>query len=131
MPHFNVAVNCLPCASNMVLMTIRYRFFHAHSCGFTGFQDTCKLRLEIIRRNGTLDRGARQWMGPRWRQPEHARKDDTQSCPASLEGRVLLSSPAKLEDGGQRKHGISCDTWPKQELVGNLSLSNEERRLRG
>ena len=50
---------------------------------------------------------------------------------ASLEGPVLLSSPAKLEDGGQRKHGISCDTWPKQELVGNLSLSNEERRLHG
>ena len=31
----------------------------------------------------------------------------------SLEGPVLLSSLAKLEDGGLRKHGISCDTWPK------------------
>ena len=47
------------------------------------------------------------------------------------EGPVLLSSLAKLEDGGPRKHGISCDTWPKQQLVGNLSFSNEERRLRG
>ena len=33
-------------------------------------------------------------------------------CRASLGDPVLLSSRAKLEDGGQ-KHGIHCDTWPK------------------
>ena len=78
-----------------------------------------------LRRNGA------PWMGPRWRLPERGRKDGIQSCRASLEDPVLLSSRAKLEDGGQRNHGISCDTWPKPELVENLSLSNEERRLRG
>ena len=33
---------------NMVLMTIRKRFFHTQSCVFTGFQDTCKFWFEII-----------------------------------------------------------------------------------
>ena len=64
-----------------------------------------------------LDRGARQWVGPRWRQPERGRKDGTQSCRGSLGDPALLSSRAKLGDGGQRKHEISCDTWPKPELV--------------
>ena len=74
----------------------------------------CLLCEEMV----PLDRGARQRMGPRWRQPERGRKDGTQMCRASLEDPVLLSSREKLEDGGGRKHGISCDTWPKPELVG-------------
>ena len=31
----------------MVFMMMRKRFFHTHSCGFNGFQDRCKFRLEI------------------------------------------------------------------------------------
>ena len=82
-------------------------------------------------KTGHLDPGAPQWMGRLWRQPERGKKDDTQSCRADLRDRVLWCWRARLEAGGQKKHAISCATWRRPKLAGNLSPSNEERRLRG
>ena len=38
----------VPSSCNMVLMVFCLRFFHTHSCGFTGFQSTHKSWFEII-----------------------------------------------------------------------------------
>ena len=47
-----------------------------------------------------LDRGARQWMGPRWGQPERGWKDRTQSCQASLGDPVLFQVGGPTKSGG-------------------------------
>ena len=59
------------------------------------------------------------------------RRDDTQSCRASLGEHVWWCWRVKSGADGQNKLETSYGTWRRRKLMGNLSRSSVEPRLPG